>query len=228
MKNFGNILWGTVLIIIGLIVGGNALGITNIDIFFDGWWTLFIIIPCFIGLFKEREKTGNIIGILIGIALLLCCQDILNFDMIWKLAFPLILIIIGISFIFKDTFDYKLSKEIKKLNEKKVNSDEYCATFSGQNLKFDGEKFTGTNLTAVFGGIKCDLKNAIIENDVVINCSSIFGGIEIYVPDNVKVKIKSSSIFGGVDEKKKNIVENNGGYTIYINATCIFGGVDIK
>ena len=29
-------------------------------------------------------------------------------------------------------------------------------------------------------------------------------------------------------EKKKNIVENNGGYTIYINATCIFGGVDIK
>ena len=56
MKNFGNILWGIVLIIIGLIVGGNALGITNIDIFFDGWWTLFIIIPCFIGLFKEREK----------------------------------------------------------------------------------------------------------------------------------------------------------------------------
>lgn len=29
-------------------------------------------------------------------------------------------------------------------------------------------------------------------------------------------------------KKKKNIVENNGGYTIYINATCIFGGVDIK
>ena len=198
MKNFGNILWGIVLIIIGLIVGGNALGITNIDIFFDGWWTLFIIIPCFIGLFKEREKTGNIIGILIGIALLLCCQDILNFDMIWKLAFPLILIIIGISFIFKDTFDYKLSKEIKKLNEKKVNSDEYCATFSGQNLKFDGEKFTGTNLTAVFGGIKCDLKNAIIENDVVINCSSIFGGIEIYVPDNIKLKIKSSHLLDAI------------------------------
>ena len=228
MKKIENTVIGLILIIIGVIIGLNAFHITNIDLFFDGWWTLFIIIPCFIGLFKEREKTGNFIGFLIGIALLLCCQDVLNFDMIWKLAFPLILIIIGISFIFKDTFDYKLSKEIKKMNEKKVNSDEYCATFSGQNLKFDGEKFTGTNLTAVFGGIKCDLKNAIIENDVVINCSSIFGGIEIYVPDNVKVKIKSSSIFGGVDEKKKNIVENNGGYTIYINATCIFGGVDIK
>ncbi len=31
----------------------------------------------------------------------------------------------------------------------------------------------------------------------------MFGGIEIYVPDDVNVKIKSSSIFGGVSEKKK-------------------------
>ena len=56
MKSFGNVLWGIVLIVVGLIIGGNALGITNINIFFDGWWTLFIIVPCFIGLFKEREK----------------------------------------------------------------------------------------------------------------------------------------------------------------------------
>ena len=98
-----------------MIIGGNALGITNINIFFDGWWTLFIIVPCFIGLFKEREKTGNIIGLLIGIALLLCCQDILDFDMIWKLALPVVLIIIGISFIFKDTFNHKINEEIKKL-----------------------------------------------------------------------------------------------------------------
>ena len=100
MKNFGNVLWGIALIVLGLIIGGNALGITNINIFFDGWWTLFIISPCFIGLFKEREKTGNIIGLLIGVALLLCCLDILDFDLIWKLALPAILIIIGLSCIF--------------------------------------------------------------------------------------------------------------------------------
>ena len=118
MKNFGNLIWGILFILVGLIVGLNAFGVTRINIFFDGWWTLFIIVPCFIGLFKEREKTGNIIGLLIGIALLLCCQDILDFDMIWKLALPTVLIIIGISFIFKDTFNSKISKEINKLNEK--------------------------------------------------------------------------------------------------------------
>ena len=228
MKNFGNVLWGIVLIILGIVIGGNALGITNINIFFNGWWTLFIIVPCFIGLFKERSKTGNIIGLLIGVVLLLCAQGVLNFSTIWKLILPAILIIIGISFIFKDTFDKKVSQKIKELNKNKANSEEYCATFSEQNVKFDGEKFNGTDLTAVFGSVKCDLKNAIIENDVIINASSIFGGTEIIVPENANVKVKSSSIFGGVDEKRKNQEQNNSGYTIYINATCLFGGVEIK
>ena len=89
------------------------------------------------------------------------------------------------------------------------------------------EKY-GTELTAVFGGVKCDLTKAIIENDVVINATSVFGGIEIYVPDDVNVKIKSSSIFGGVSEKRKSDVKNENSHTIYVNATCIFGGVDIK
>ncbi len=146
MKKFGNVLWGIVLIVIGIIIGGNALGITNINVFFDGWWTLFIIIPCFIGLFKENEKTGNLIGLLIGVALLLACQNILSFDVIWKLAFPAILVIIGLSLIFKDTFNHKVAKEIKKINEKNKGSNEYCATFSGQNVNFDGEEFNRNNL----------------------------------------------------------------------------------
>ena len=61
MNNMKSILWGVVLVLLGVLVGTNSLGITNIDIFFDGWWSLFIIIPCFIGLFSNEDKTGNII-----------------------------------------------------------------------------------------------------------------------------------------------------------------------
>ena len=227
MKKFGNVLWGIVFIVIGLIVGGNALGITNINIFFDGWWTLFIIIPCFIGLFKDNEKMGNLIGLLIGVALLLACQGILDFNLIWKLAFPVILVLIGVSIIFKDIIGGKLNSEIKKLNKNRSGENGYCATFSGQNVNFDGENFTGADLTAVFGGVKCDLRNAIINSDVVINASSTFGGIEIYVPSNVKIKIKSTPLFGGVSNKANTKPEENS-HTIYINGTAVFGGVEIK
>lgn len=47
MKKIENTVIGFILIIIGVIIGLNAFHITNIDLFFDGWWTLFIIVPCF-------------------------------------------------------------------------------------------------------------------------------------------------------------------------------------
>ena len=37
MKKFKNVLWGLVLISLGVVVGLNVLGITYINIFFDGW-----------------------------------------------------------------------------------------------------------------------------------------------------------------------------------------------
>ena len=225
--NNKNILWGIVLVIIGVIVGLNALNITNINIFFNGWWTLFIIIPSLIGLLKEKDKTGNIIGLIIGVVLLLGVQNIIDFDLIWKLILPVIIIIVGLSLIFGNNLNKKINNEIKKINNKKGKNEEYCSTFSEQKIDFDDEEFKGVSLTAVFGGITLDLRKAKINEDVVINTTSVFGGIDIYVPDNIKIKVKSTSIFGGVDNKKiKN--DNEKEHIIYINASCIFDGVDIK
>lgn len=227
MKSIGNVLWGLVFVALGVIFGLNALEITDIDIFFNGWWTLFIIVPCFIDLFKDNDKTGNMIGLLIGIALLLCCQGLLEFNLLWKLTFPMILIIIGLSFIFKDIFHGKIKKEIRKLNKKNVDKQEYCATFSEQKLDFSEEEFKGCDLTAVFGGVRCDLRDSILKDDVVINALAIFGSIDILVPDDINVKVTSTAIFGDVDNKT-NSSKKEKKKTIYINATCLFGGVDIK
>ena len=214
------------MVIIGVIIGLNTIGITDIDIFFDGWWTLVIIVPCFIGLFTNKDKTGNIIGLLVGVILLLGMQNIIDFNLIWKLLLPSIIVIIGLSLIFKNTFNSKINNEIKKLNNKNTKNNEYCATFSGQRIDFPNEEFKGATLNSVFGSITCDLREAKIKEDVVINASSVFGGIDIIVPDDVNIKIKSNSIFGGVNNKKKNNEDKK--YTIYVNASCLFGGVDIK
>ena len=95
MNSIKNILWGIILVIVGLVIGLNVIGVTDINIFFDGWWTLFVIIPCFIGLFTNKDRTGSIIGLLIGLVLLLSAQNIIDFDLIWKLLLPSIIIIIG-------------------------------------------------------------------------------------------------------------------------------------
>lgn len=227
MKKLRNILWGVVLIALGLIFGLNALEITNINIFFDGWWTLFIIVPCFIDLFKNEDITGNIIGLLIGFVLLLCCQDLLEFAIIWKLLLPTILVIIGLSLIFKDVINGKVKKKVNNLIQNRSNTQEYCATFGGQNLNFHNKEFEGCDLTAVFGGIKCDLRNSIIKKDTIINANAIFGEIDILVPEDINIEVTTTPIFGGVSNKKISSSKDKS-KTIYIKATCIFGGVDIK
>ena len=83
-----------------------------------------------------------------------------------------------------------------------------------------------TELTAVFGGIDLDLTNAIINEDKVITVCAIFGGVDIIMPSNVNVEIRSISIFGGIDSKKTAKIEN--APTVYIDGTCIFGGASIK
>ena len=225
MNNFKNVLWGIILVVLGVIIGTNSLGLTDINLLFDGWWTLFIIVPCFIGLFTNSEKTGNIIGILIGVALLLGINDIIDFDKIWTLLLPLVIVVLGLSLIFKDTFNSKVSKEIKKINKENNKDNDYFAAFLGQNIDLNNEDFKGADLTAIFGGLKLDLRKANIDKDVVINASSIFGGIDILIPKDVNVKVKSTSLFGGVTNKKAN---NDNQKTIYINALCMFGGVEIK
>lgn len=228
MNKLKNVLWGIVLMVLGILIGGKSLGIIKANIFFDGWWTLFIIIPCFIGLLTKKEKTGDLIGLIIGIALLLASQDFIDFDMIWKLIIPIVFIIMGISLIFKSTLNGKAAQKIKEINAKNKEKGTYSAIFSGQEVKFDGEEFKGANLTAVFGGVECDLRNAIITSDQVINANAIFGGIDIFAPSDVKIKIVSTSVFGGTDDERKNTVETENAKTIYINATCVFGGIEIK
>lgn len=104
---------------------------------------------------------------------------------------------------------------------------EINAIFSSKDLNYDNEKVNSLDLNAVFGGVKCDLRNAKLDKEVVINTCSVFGGIDIYVKEDTKVLIKSTSLFGGVENKKKTET-NDKSKTIYINAFCMFGGVDIK
>ena len=227
MKKNKGIIWGIVLIIVALLLGAKELNILDFNIFFDGWWTLFIIIPCTIGLLTDHDKTGNLIGLLVGVFLLLGCQKVLDFDLIWKLLVPIIILIIGLSLVFKGLLNRHVNEEFIKLNKKLGEEGDIVAVFSGQELNLENEEFKGRNITAIFGGVDLDLRNSKIKEDAVINATAIFGGIDIYAPDDVNIVIKSNSIFGGAENEKKASSKEKK-YTIYLNAVCIFGGIDIK
>ena len=226
MKKTTGILWGIALIAAGVILGGNALGFFELSLFFDGWWTLFIIIPCIAGLFTDEDKTGSLIGLIIGVFLLMVCQGVVGFDFLWKILLPAVVIIAGLAMIFRSVFGGKVDAAVKTLNEK-IEDDASGAIFGGQDIDMSGKEFKGKNVNAVFGGLKLDLRKAKIKEDVVINASAVFGGIEIWLPEDVVVEVKSNSAFGGISNKR-NVTPKKDAVTVYINGTTIFGGIEIK
>lgn len=225
MKKASSVLWGIVLVAVGVVFALNALEITSIDIFFEGWWTLFIIVPCAIGLFTGEDKMGNLIGIGIGVVLLLCSWEILSFSLIWKLFLPAVIVIVGLKMVFGGLFGSKANDMIKQLKAAGKAPKNGFAAFSGCDMNCGGEIFEGAELTAVFGGVKCDLRNAVIEKDCAISVTAVFGGVDILVPDNVNVKTGVSSLFGGTSNKT---VAKSDAPTVYVSGLCMFGGVDIK
>jgi len=122
MKKVRNVLWGIFFVIIGLIIAGNILELTDIDLFFDGWWASIIIIGCTIGLITEKEKTGNVVGLGLGIVFLLASRDILDVELVLKLLFPAALVCLGLYLMFKDKIDEK--RKSKKVNVQKAETIE--------------------------------------------------------------------------------------------------------
>ncbi|MBR3875405.1 MAG: hypothetical protein IKJ25_01355 [Clostridia bacterium] len=224
MRDIKKIVIGAVILAAGVLFALNALNVTDIDIFFPGWWTLFIIIPSGIGLITDKDKTGSAIGLSVGVVLLLWQLDVVNLSLVWELIVVAILVAVGIKLIVGGT---------KKSNSNdgvsvniSVDAPSGCAIFGGKEMNFDGQVFEGTELTAVFGGVDCDLSGAIIKKDCKIKATAIFGGVDIILPKGVNVSVSSTSIFGGTDDAY--VREPASEVTVYIETVSVFGGVDIK
>ena len=225
MKQVSRIMWGIVLVALGVVFALNALNITDIDVFFKGWWTLFIIVPSFISVFTDKDKTGGIIGLSVGLILLLGCRDLIDLRTIWKLIIPVVIILIGIELIFKGAFDKKAKEAIKKLkNSGQLKSS--SVFFSNKTENYAGQTFNGADFSAVFGRLDCNLNGVYLERDVLIKINNVFGTVNITVPDAVNVTVTSNSLFGGVTNR---IPQNDANMlTIYIDAKCLFGSVEIN
>ncbi len=214
-----NLIWGLILIFLGVMFAGKAFDLWSFNIFFDGWWTLFIIVPSVVGIIRNQNKLASFTTLAIGIFLLLIAQDILPKAISAKLILPVILVLIGLNIIFKATW--------KPGHTYTTSSGRYItAIFGGQDVQLQEDIFEGTNLTAIFGGVELDCRKAIVQENIEINALAVFGGVDLHIPENVNVVVNAVPIFGGVDNSIRRAT-NSELPTITINATCVFGGIDI-
>lgn len=260
MKKANGMFIGLLFIVVGLLYACSALDFINFTIFFPGWWTLFIIVPCFYALTRKNEdKTGPVIGLVIGLCFLLNAQDFDFHIEFFPMLLAAICILVGWKLIFPNRKREHKQVEINFAygsdNEGSTSgadgaagsgafggaggSGSYTggsgyisasAVFGGKDIRVDNECFTGADITVVMGAVDLNLKNAIISEDVYVNVSAVMGGVDIYVPANVRVVTDGcSTVMGGIDVNTSYAnFHAADSPRVIITGSCVMGGIEIK
>ncbi len=215
MKNkiSSSVVIGIILVIIALGYIGEAFEVWDFELFFPGWWTLFIIVPAGVELLMNGFKRGRVIWLAIGVALLVWRLGIVP-EWLTKLFVPILLLAFGFCILFRGPLSG-------------IDGGSYFAIFGGRVPSFKGKQFTGACATAVFGGVDLKLAEATIVDGAIIDALAVFGGVDVKLPPNVNVEITGLPIFGGIGDPK-NRTHDDSYPTLRVRAIAIFGGVDVK
>lgn len=229
MKKITYVIIGALLIACGVVYTLNIFGLTDVSFSFNGWWALFIILPCLEGLLTSDNKIGSFIGLSIGVLLLLAAQNVLEYKMAWQIFAAVILLAIGVKLIVKSVAPQNPKNQSACKNQDTESEDaSHMAICSEKDVDYFQKELETAKIGAIFGGAKCNFSNAVITFKSRIDILCVFGGAEIIVPKNVTIKSNAFCLFGGISDKRALESSTIANDVITINGFCLFGGADIK
>lgn len=187
------------------------------------YWPLILIIIGVLG-FSERNsnKFGSLFFVIIGLCILLKNLNVFVSDIFW----PVVLILIGLWFVFPRTYNLGLGK-----NENTNDIVDAFAAFSSYSTSTSTSNFKGGSALTLFGGAKIDLTSAELSPDgAVINTFTMFGGVDVIVPQNWSVSVSGLPLFGGFENKTLHN-KSDGEKTkavLKVYGLALFGGITVR
>jgi len=224
-RNVSRILTGLIFLAVGVLLIGKIFDFWDFNIFFNGWWTLFLIIPAIVGIINDGLKASNVGLLLLGAALFAATNDYITWNVFGKMVLPVILILVGLDIIFGNMSSSKVRKMTVSSDAPFDKARE--AIFRTANDCTGDRVSENRHITAMFGTYIHDMSLERTEKDVMVETTAIFGTVIVTVPNGANVKINNSGIFGGVQNNMNRNVERTGN-TIYFNSTSIFGKTIIR
>ena len=91
------------------------------------------------------------------------------------------------------------------------------------------KNFRGGDITCFMGGAEINLTQADITGSVVMDVTTVMGGIKLIVPPNWEVKSKINTFLGGVEDKRQvqgKIIDFN--KVLVLEGTAFMGGIELR
>jgi hypothetical protein len=108
--------------------------------------------------------------------------------------------------------------------------DRIKAIFGGASRKGTWHAEPEMEIVTVFGGVELDFRDAVLPGrEITINAVTVFGGLDITVPPEMRVIDSGSAILGGREIAGDSPESGQPDAPVLrITGPCVFGGVDVK
>jgi hypothetical protein len=203
---------------------GNIIGLwTGFSIFFPGWWTLFIIIPCLAGVLDRGPGSPFTFGLLFGTMALVLQQGLIA--SMWQLLLPSALIYFGLRIILRNKpFGFR---RIINAEDGRTYSIPVYRSFAIPRKIQEEDDFTGAEVVAWFSPVTLDLTSANIKNDAAVYVKSVFAPVTVRINLDVNLRAKKTGGLGKLLIEAKNFDDIQSLPVLFVNASCVFKPVII-
>ena len=91
------------------------------------------------------------------------------------------------------------------------------------------QNFQGGQVSAIFGGVELDLRDAVLgSEEAVIEATVVCGGIELRVPKDWRVNIRTTTMFGGAENNRPQPSAADAKGELTITGTVVCGGIEVR
>jgi hypothetical protein len=222
--DLGRLLLGLTVIALGALFLLDSADVLDAGDAIGHWWPVLIVCA---GLFTLLERPPSVVrGAVLtvsGAVLLLFTTDLLH-ENGWDYVWPSLIILAGVAIAAR----WRGRAIAPGASVEEVVRA--AGIFGGPKVVSTAQRFRGAWLTAVFGGVTLDLRGARpAPGGASINATAAFGGIDILVPRGWRISVRTTPIFGGLDDKTDHSEPPaDDAPLLHIDAVAVFGGVDIK
>ena len=220
----GRLIFGALLVTLGLLWTLENLGLADADQFLR-WWPVLVIgygLLRLTGLDGTRRVVSGALFVLAGCWTLAHSLGYVHVS-IFRL-WPVFMIVIGASLVWRSMRGPGATTD---------SSDAHAyprpfAFMGGNVCTIESQSLVGLEATAVMGGVEADLRGARARgNDVVVEVFTWWGGIELIVPEDWRVVSEVLPVMGGVEDKTR-LAEGGGATTVIVRGLVVMGGLEIK
>ena len=216
---------GLLIILIGVSLLLDSLGMAFVGTWLAKLWPVAIIVVGIVMLFNNKQHyLWAILVIAVGNILQLNALGLLDVS-IWRLVWPTIVIVIGVSIIANRVGSTKENMNVEKAS--KSDRDDIVAVLSGSEQYNHADDFKGSKIVAVLGGASYDIRKATIKKEATIEIMSFCGGVELRVPETVEVRCSTLNILGGVENKTAKPTARSAP-VLHVIGDVVMAGIEIK